>query len=138
MSMFGEIHPRDKASAKYLYIYPFDAARYGDSYNRNESDWSKVLTENNTIKQATVYSESADYAKVYPHDVTSANKVFIISDKDIADGMTDAKYWNGNKETFEYYGEGHPFAFYQVEEVTWDNFGTTVYLTIFDDGDSNV
>lgn len=117
----GNTSESDKAKAKYLYIYPFDAARYGDSYNRNESDWSKVLTENNTIKQATVYSESADYAKVYPHDVTSANKVFIISDKDIAEGMTDAKYWNGNKETFAYYGEGHPFAFYQVEEVTWDN-----------------
>lgn len=121
VDVWGNTSESDKASAKYLYIYPFDAARYGDSYNRNESDWSKVLTENNTIKQATVYSESADYAKVYPHDVTSANKVFIISDKDIADGMTDAIYWNGNKETFAYYGEGHPFAFYQVEEVTWDN-----------------
>ncbi len=121
VDVWGNTSESDRASAKYLYIYPFDAARYGDSYNRNESDWSKVLTENNTIKQATVYSESADYAKVYPHDVTSANKVFIISDKDIAEGMTGANYWNGNKETFAYYGEGHPFAFYQVEEVTWDN-----------------
>lgn len=117
----GKTSESDKASAKYLYIYPFDAARYGDSYNRNESDWSKILTENNTIKQATVYSESADYAKVYPHDVTSANKVFIISDKDIAGGMTDANYWNGNGTTFATWSDGHPFAFYQVEEATWDN-----------------
>lgn len=117
----GETSESKQANAKYLYIYPFDAARYGDSYNRNESDWSRVLTENNTIKQAVVYSESADYTKVYPHDVTSVNKVFIISDKDIADGMTDAKYWNGNGTTFATWSDGHPFAFYQVEEATWDN-----------------
>lgn len=117
----GATSESKQANAKYLYIYPFDAARYGDSYNRNENDWSRVLTENNTIKQAVVYSESADYTKVYPHDVTSVNKVFIISDKDIADGMTDAKYWNGNGTTFATWSDGHPFAFYQVEEATWDN-----------------
>lgn len=120
VDVWGNTSESDKAKAKYLYIYPFDAARYGDSYNRKESDWDAVLTENNTIKQATVYSESADYAKVYPHDVTSANKVFIISDKDIAEGMGDARYWSGSRDSFLDWSTGQPFAFYQVEEVTWD------------------
>lgn len=106
--------------APYLYIYPFDAAKISDAYNQNKGWDDGYLTENNKIKQAVVYSESENYAKVYPHEVSSKNKVFIVSDKDISEdaNMTDAKYWSGTQNAFTSWETGHPFAFYEAVEET--------------------
>ena len=100
-----------------LYIYPWDVAVAGDDFNRD----SGVLTEKNNIKQAFINSENENYTTTFYADITStASKVFVITDED------KETYWNGNPEDFASWSDGHPYAFYEIEEVypnTYDEWG---------------
>ena len=97
-----------------LYIYSWDKAVEGDSFDRN----SGKVTETNGIKQAYVNSENENYTVVFYADITSAkNEVFIITNED------KDTYWNGNENSFATWDDGHPYAFYEVEEVVPTTFG---------------
>ena len=97
-----------------LYIYSWDKAVEGDSFDRN----SGKVTETNGIKQAYVNSENENYTVVFYADITSAkNEVFIITNEN------KDTYWNGNANSFATWGDGHPYAFYEVEEVVPTTFG---------------
>ena len=96
-----------------LYIYPWDNAVEGDAFNQD----SGVITENNGIKQAFINSENENYTVVFYNSITSANnKTFVIGNED------KNRYWNGNTESFAAAGDGHPYAFYEVEEVVPETF----------------
>lgn len=96
-----------------LYIYPWDDAVAGDAFNQDTG----VITENNGIKQAFINSENENYTVVFYNAITSENnKTFVISNED------KNRYWNGNIDTFAPYGDGHPYAFYEVEEVYPETF----------------
>ena len=96
-----------------LYIYPWDDAVAGDAFNQDTGE----ITENNGIKQAFINSENENYTVVFYNAITSENnKTFVISSED------KDRYWNGNIDSFAPYGDGHPYAFYEVEEVYPETF----------------
>lgn len=71
------------------------------------------LNENNGIKQAFVRSEHPDYTVISENQIKfNDNKVFIICSED------KTEYWSGNKDSFIQLESGHPFAFYDTDEVT--------------------
>lgn len=71
------------------------------------------LNENNGIKQAFVRSEHPDYTVIPENQINfNDNKVFIICSED------KTEYWSGDKDSFIQLESGHPFAFYDTDEVT--------------------
>lgn len=106
-----------------LYFYNWDdATHYQTIINEKDtivSEYSVAnngavnLNEKNGIKQAFVRSEHQDYTVIPEHQITfKDNKVFVICNED------KTKYWSGNQNSFFQWGTGHPFAFYETDEVT--------------------
>ena len=97
-----------------LRINKWDVAIEGEEFDKDNGVW-KGKGENgslNKYKQSDCNSESANYTVIHTSEVTSGNRVFLISN----DGYD--WYWNGEVGSFTGYYDGHPFAFYEVEEVT--------------------
>ncbi len=106
----------DKNNAS-LRITDWDTALAGDTYNQNTQKW----TDNNKYKQTDANSENESYTVVHTSKVTfGSNKVFLISN----DAYNN--YWNGLVDGFDDYSNGHPFAFYEVAEITSDQGGLSL------------
>ena len=95
---------------------------YGYNLSSNASDpgnlylyqWGEL-----TSGQAKANSQNEDdpSTKTLNANITFAtNKVFVIGNKD-AEG-DNKQFWNGNVGDIVQWGNGHPFAFYEIEEVT--------------------
>lgn len=94
-----------------LNLYTWDEAREGDEYTASASGVS--LKDNNDIKQACVKSLNAGYTVVAEDKVTSAsNAVYVIANEN------NSWYFNGDVGSYATWTEGHPFAFYECEELT--------------------
>ena len=93
-----------------LNLYTWDEARNGDVYTASAS--GVTLTDNNNIKQACVKSLNAGYTVVAEDKVTSAsNAVYVIANE------ANSWYFNGNEGSYATWTEGHPFAFYECQEL---------------------
>ncbi len=94
-----------------LNLYTWDEARDGDTYTVSASGVS--LTDNNSIKQACVKSLNAGYTVIAEHQINSkSNAVYVIADED------KTWYFNGNTDSYAKWSKGHPYAFYECQELT--------------------
>ncbi len=94
-----------------LNLYTWDEAISGDDYTASTN--GVTLTDKNSIKQACVKSLNDKYTVVAEDQITSAsNAVYVIANKE------NTWYFNGNTDSYAAYTQGHPFAFYEVNEVT--------------------
>ena len=95
---------------------------YGYNLSSNASDPENLYLyqwEESVPGKSGANSQNEDdpSTKTANKDITFAtNKVFVIGNKD-AEG-DNTQFWNGNVGDIVNWGNGHPFAFYEVEEVT--------------------
>lgn len=99
-------------------IFTWDQAIAGDKFNVSNNGVVSLNRNDNAdgIMQAFVKSQNDSYSVIQENLITSAgNHVYVIRDEDTE---TDSNYFNGTETAYDSWYEGHPFAFYEVSEVT--------------------
>lgn len=99
-------------------IFTWDQAIAGDKFNVSNDGVVSLDRDNNAdgIMQAFVKSQNDSYSVIQENLITSAgNHVYVIRDEDT---QTTRNYFNGTETDYDSWDEGHPFAFYEVSEVT--------------------
>ena len=108
---YMDLDGRQSVTPTVLNLYTWDEAREGDVYT--VSTGGVTLTDNNSIKQACVKSLNASYTVVTENNVTSeSNAVYVIANQD------NSWYFNGNTDSYATWTDGHPYAFYECQEIT--------------------
>lgn len=102
------------ATPQPLYITKWsDAKTYNTSNANGEPDWGL----------SGVDSESANFSRTANGSISGE---FIIAST--ATPTNTTKYWNGTEVAFDKWSDGHPYAFYQVREVTSGDYLTDLHI----------
>lgn len=118
-SGYFDVYGNHSATPTLLKIYTWDEAQGKDDADDSNDDVYTVaansvdLNDKNKLKQECVKSLNAGYTVVTEANVTyESNQVYLLANADTT------LYFNGNNGSYAYWSKGHPFAFYECEELT--------------------
>ena len=108
---YMDLNGCQSATPTVLKLYTWDEAKAGDEYTVETG--GVTLEEKNGIKQACVKSLNAGNTVITENNVTSeSDAVYVIANED------DSWYFNGNTDSYATWQNGHPYAFYECQEMT--------------------